>query len=113
MGDVVLIIGGAGFIGQHLVYELQERDDTVAEIRILDLQPYKKKLPYRGTIPVESIIGDITCDPIDDDVRRAFESVQVVYFCASVFTIEYPPHNEDMNKVNVKGKWLTYSPSYC
>lgn len=37
-------VGGSGFLGQHIVKQLQENDDDVKEIRIVDLQPYKKKL---------------------------------------------------------------------
>lgn len=36
--------GGSGFLGQHIVKQLQEKDNDVKEIRIIDLQPYKKKL---------------------------------------------------------------------
>ena len=43
-GDVVLVTGGAGFLGQHIVSQLQTRAHHVREIRILDLKPYKNKL---------------------------------------------------------------------
>jgi nucleoside-diphosphate-sugar epimerase len=36
--------GGSGFLGQHIVRLIEERDPTVKEIRILDLQPYKNRL---------------------------------------------------------------------
>ena len=32
--------GGSGFLGQHIVKQLQENDPKVREIRILDLKPY-------------------------------------------------------------------------
>ena len=43
-GDVVLVTGGAGFLGQHIVSLLQTRADHVKEIRVLDLKTYKNKL---------------------------------------------------------------------
>ena len=43
-GDVVLVTGGAGFLGQHIVSQLQTRANHVGEIRVLDLKPYKNKL---------------------------------------------------------------------
>lgn len=41
---VILVTGGAGFLGQHVVGLLQERADHVTEIRVLDVVPYKNKL---------------------------------------------------------------------
>ena len=43
-GDVVLVTGGAGFLGQHIIRVLQERGDDVREIRVLDRIPYENKL---------------------------------------------------------------------
>jgi len=36
--------GGSGFLGQHIVKQLQENDPKVREIRILDLKPYVNHL---------------------------------------------------------------------
>lgn len=43
-GDVVLVTGGAGFLGQHIVKLLQELSDDVSEIRVLDTNSYTNKL---------------------------------------------------------------------
>lgn len=37
-------IGGSGFLGQHIIKHLQEKDDDVKEIRVVDLKPYRNKL---------------------------------------------------------------------
>lgn len=48
MGDankqVVLVTGSSGFVGQHVVKLLQEKDQHVREIRCLDLKPYQNIL---------------------------------------------------------------------
>lgn len=38
------ILGGSGFLGQHIVRLIEERDPTVKEIRIVDLRPYENRL---------------------------------------------------------------------
>ena len=43
-GDVVLVTGGSGFLGQHIVKLLQERASDVREIRVFDKTPYQNKL---------------------------------------------------------------------
>lgn len=42
--DIVLVTGGSGFLGQHIVYLLQTRAPHVKEIRILDLHAYRNML---------------------------------------------------------------------
>ena len=42
--DVVLVTGGCGFLGQHVIKHLQLYAEQVAEIRVLDLIPFKRKL---------------------------------------------------------------------
>lgn len=42
--DRILVTGGAGFLGQHIVKMVQERADYVKEIRVLDLKPFTKQL---------------------------------------------------------------------
>ncbi|KAL4224129.1 hypothetical protein ACF0H5_017582 [Mactra antiquata] len=54
---VVLVTGGAGFLGQHIVGLLQERADHVTQIRVLDVTPYKNKLGTKNVIEACSLNG--------------------------------------------------------
>jgi hypothetical protein len=41
---IFFLLGGSGFLGQHIVRLIEERDPTVKEIRIVDLRPYENRL---------------------------------------------------------------------
>ena len=43
-GDTILVTGGAGFLGQHIISLLQTRAENIKEIRVLDLKQYENKL---------------------------------------------------------------------
>ena len=43
-GDVILVTGASGFLGQHIVKLLHQRATQVKEIRVLDTRPFKKSL---------------------------------------------------------------------
>ena len=43
-GEVVVVTGGCGFLGQHVVKMLQERAPHVAEIRVLDVKEFVQRL---------------------------------------------------------------------
>ena len=48
--NVVLVTGGGGCLGQHLIGLLQTRAPYVTEIRVLDIKPYENKL---GNVSVD------------------------------------------------------------
>ena len=43
-GQVALVTGSSGFLGQHLVKLLHEKAPQFKEIRTFDIKPYKQKL---------------------------------------------------------------------
>lgn len=72
MGKKVLVTGGLGFIGQHLVDLLLAKGDS---IRILDIAEPNK--PISG---VEYINGSIVDRNL---VRRTMKGVQIVFHLAA------------------------------
>ena len=42
--DIVLVTGANGFLGQHVVKLLHEKDEDLDEIRCFDIRHYQNKL---------------------------------------------------------------------
>ncbi|CAG2068282.1 unnamed protein product, partial [Timema podura] len=117
----LLCAGGSGFLGQHVIKHLHERDPRVREIRILDLVPFLKLLDYKETKPVRWFVGDV-CDP--RRVQQAFQGVDCVIHCAALVSYHFPPDLEQLSSVNVTGRentlhgyiqsftWLLALPQY-
>ncbi|XP_060607164.1 3 beta-hydroxysteroid dehydrogenase/Delta 5--_4-isomerase type 1-like isoform X1 [Ruditapes philippinarum] len=99
-GCVVLVTGGSGFLGQHIVGLLQDRADHVTEIRVLDVIPYENKLDYVERKPVKQYVGSVT----DKDlVMRACKGVDCVMHVASIVDTSLIPDEEKSYRINVKG----------
>ncbi|XP_059613602.1 3 beta-hydroxysteroid dehydrogenase/Delta 5--_4-isomerase type 4 [Phlebotomus argentipes] len=99
--EIVLIVGGSGFLGQHLVKQLIEEEDSVQEIRVLDLKPYENRLNHGASKKITTFIGDI-CD-VDMKWEMAFEGVDCVFHCAAYINFQYPPNVTELERVNVDG----------
>ncbi|ETN66772.1 hydroxysteroid dehydrogenase [Anopheles darlingi] len=100
--EIVLVTGGAGFYGQHLIRLLQERDPKVSEIRVIDLNPYENRLGHTESKKVISIVGDI-CDTKSGAIEAAFEGVDCVFHLAAYVNFDFPPHYDELQRVNVDG----------
>lgn len=98
-GPVVLVTGGAGFLGRFLVGELQRREGegrlAPSEIRVFDLNPCDFEDPDR----VVFTRGDVRAY---DGLRAAFEGVDVVFHCAAL--VDWGQHPGSLvEAVNVDG----------
>ncbi|CAC5379155.1 unnamed protein product [Mytilus coruscus] len=96
----VLVTGGCGFLGQHVVKHLQLYGDNIKEIRVLDFVPFERKLEYDCDKAITSIIGDIQDV---DSVTRACQGVDAVFHLASKIDVSLIPDVKSMYAVNVKG----------
>src|SRR5438132_928492 len=83
MKDRILVTGGAGFIGSHLVDELVRRGYRVRVLDYLDAQVHglKAKWPPYRNYDAEYIRGDVR-DPAV--VKRSLRGIDVLYHEAAV-----------------------------
>lgn len=72
---VVLVTGGSGTLGRHVVGLLQTRADHVTDIRVLDLQPFRNS---PGKIILKSLIT-----LIDQLVQRLLHVNDIYYQISS------------------------------
>ncbi|KAI8041344.1 hypothetical protein M5D96_005602 [Drosophila gunungcola] len=100
--EVVLVTGGSGFLGQHLIKQLLERKQElgIKEIRSLDIVPYRNNIGHEETTLLRTFVADIAGDrePLDP----IFAGVDGVFHCAASVKIEYPPNYDELERVNVK-----------
>lgn len=102
---MVLVTGGTGSVGAHLLLHLVENGDTIRAIyrNLASIQKtknlfslYKKESLFEK---IEWIQADITDVPA---LEMAFENVKYVYHCAAL--ISFDPKDEDLlRKINIEG----------
>ncbi len=104
---MILVTGGTGLVGSHLLYRLLSEHDSVRAIyqRSSDLNAVKTVFSYltpdHETVFervrwVEAELSDIPAQ------QKAFEDVSVVYHCAAMVSF-LPSDYQRMRKVNIEG----------
>jgi len=80
---VVLLTGGSGFIGRHLIEELLAADSLlpVNELRIYDTRPLPADFPLADDARLRILPGDIRDERA---LRQALEGVDLVFHLAAV-----------------------------
>jgi len=104
---MILVTGGTGLIGSHLLYHLV---NSGAQVRSLyrtkdSLQKVAKVFGYYADQPtplmdkIEWVEGDITDI---GELTKAFDGIDLVYHCAALISF-YPKDFKKLEKINVKG----------
>ncbi|MFT6576203.1 MAG: UDP-glucose 4-epimerase [Akkermansiaceae bacterium] len=93
----ILITGGAGFIGSHLVESFQ---GIAEEIRVLDNLKTGKRANLRG-LDHRMIVGSITDSEV---VRTAIQGVDQVFHCAALSNVpECLDNPAECDRINLQG----------
>ena len=97
----ILVTGGSGFIGSHLVDKLLENGNRVVVLDNLDSGKTENLKQHQGKPNFKFIRGDMTKK---EDVKKAMEDVEVVYHLAAMVGVKhYVAHPKKVILVNVKG----------
>lgn len=102
---MVLVTGGTGLVGAHLLLHLIENDENVRAIyrNVATIKKTKSLFSlYKKEVLFEKIEW-IKADIIDvPSLEKAFENIDYVYHCAAL--ISFNPKEEDLiRKINIEG----------
>ncbi|KAM5228309.1 3 beta-hydroxysteroid dehydrogenase type 7 [Ctenodactylus gundi] len=98
---VYLVTGGCGFLGEHVVRMLLEREPRLSELRIFDLHlsSWLEELKT-GPVQVTAIQGDVTQA---HEVAAAVSGAHVVIHTAGLVDVFGRASPKTIHKVNVQG----------
>ena len=104
---MILVTGGTGLIGAHLLYKLVEEGKKVRAIhressnldRVLDVFSYYTDTPHLFFDQIEWAVADITDLPA---LTRAFDDITQVYHCAAFISFD-PADYRELRKINTEG----------
>ncbi|XP_061087677.1 3 beta-hydroxysteroid dehydrogenase type 7 isoform X2 [Conger conger] len=100
-GQIYLVTGGCGFLGQHLLRVLLEKEDKVREIRLFDKHT-NPSLQDHSTERVKVVViqGDITDY---SSVLAAAQGADLVIHSASLVDVWHRVPEKTIHTVNVQG----------
>nr|WP_299032514.1 SDR family oxidoreductase [uncultured Tenacibaculum sp.] len=104
---MILVTGGTGLVGSHLLYHLSQKNDTIRAIfRTEEKREHVKKIFsfYTDDVQqhfskIEWIQADITETP---SLEPVFNNVTEVYHCAALVSFK-PKDYKKMRQVNIEG----------
>jgi nucleoside-diphosphate-sugar epimerase len=104
---MILVTGGTGLVGSHLLYHLLLENDSVRAIhqKNSDLNAVKRVFQFYGP-DAESLFSNIRWVEagLNDipDLEKAFEEVKYVYHCAAIISFDSKDYQK-MRRVNIHG----------
>ncbi|MCE3279601.1 MAG: nucleoside-diphosphate sugar epimerase [Bacteroidetes bacterium] len=104
---LILVTGGTGLVGSHLLYELCKAGENVRVLtrNTSNIQNIKKVFSYY-TSDAESLLKNIQwydADLLDVySLMDAMEGISEIYHCAAMVSFE-PSHEAEMMKINIEG----------
>ncbi|MDT7831305.1 SDR family oxidoreductase [Flavobacteriaceae bacterium S356] len=104
---MILVTGGTGFVGAHLLYQLTINEEKIRAVyrtessleKVRNVFSYYTKSTKGTFAKIEWVQADITSVP---DMIPVFEGVTRVYHCAALVSFD-PKAYIDMRKVNIHG----------
>ena len=102
---MILVTGGTGMVGAHLLLNLAENEDSIRAIyrQANSIDKTKSLFQLYHKEALFSKIDWVQADIIDvSSLVIAFKDIDYVYHCAGL--ISYDPNDEDLlRKVNIEG----------
>ncbi|KAK3916356.1 3 beta-hydroxysteroid dehydrogenase/Delta 5--4-isomerase [Frankliniella fusca] len=102
--EVVVVTGGSGFLGQHVVKHFREEAD-VAEVRVVDLRPFEERLGSSEAarrVPVTWVRADLADEADEAACEEAFRGADLVIHCAGLEDRSYPADLHALHRNNVQ-----------
>ena len=104
---MILVTGGTGLVGSHLLYDLCKSNSSVRAIKRSSstISNVKKVFSYYSSNANELLknIEWVDADLLDVySLMQVMEGISEVYHCAAMVSFE-PKHEEEMMKVNIEG----------
>ena len=102
---MVLVTGGTGLVGAHLLLHLVENEDSIRAIYRQSTTIKKTKFLFQLHqkehlfSKIEWVVADITDVP---SLEIAFQNIDYVYHCAGLISFD-PDDEEKLRKVNIEG----------